>query len=67
MGNVNSPDDPSTMTELPGEEDMRLPPRRIIHSTDATKAARIFQASLVVLLIVLTAGIIVWYSLSTPQ
>jgi hypothetical protein len=55
------------MTELPGEEDMRLPPRRVIHSTDATKAARIFQASLVVLLIVLTAGIIVWHSLSTPQ
>lgn len=48
---------------LPEEDDMRLPPRRVIHSSDNAKATRIFHASLVVLLIVLTMGIICWYQL----
>lgn len=48
---------------LPSEDEMRLPPRRVIHSSDNAKATRIFHASLVVLLILLTLGIIFWYQL----
>ncbi|GAA3405276.1 hypothetical protein ACFFNY_28730 [Paenibacillus hodogayensis] len=51
------------MPALPDEDDMRLPPRRVIHSSDSIKATRIFHASLVVLLILLTMGIIFWYQL----
>ncbi|MEF3301843.1 hypothetical protein [Paenibacillus sp. GYB003] len=46
---------------LPEDDEMRLPPRRVIHSTDSAKATRIFHASLVVLLVLLAAGIIFWY------
>lgn len=53
----------NTAHETPSEEDMRLPPRRVIHSSDNAKATRIFQASLVVLLILLTMGIIFWYQM----
>ncbi|RKN84617.1 hypothetical protein D7M11_11515 [Paenibacillus ginsengarvi] len=49
--------------QMPGEDEMRLPPRRVIHATDNTKATRIFHASLVVLLILLTMGIIFWYQM----
>jgi hypothetical protein len=48
---------------LPDEEDMRLPPRRILHARDTSKATRIFQASLVVMLVALTAGMVVLYRL----
>jgi hypothetical protein len=51
----------NTSQKPPSEEDMRLPPRRVIHSSDNAKATRIFHASLVVLLILLTMGIIFWY------
>lgn len=47
----------------PSEEDMRLPPRRLIHSSDNVKATRIFHASLVVLLALLALGSIFWYKL----
>ncbi|PYI54968.1 hypothetical protein [Paenibacillus flagellatus] len=49
--------------ELPSEDDMRLPPRRVIHSSDNAKATRIFHASLVVLLVLLAAGIVFWYQM----
>lgn len=48
---------------LPNEEDRRLPPRRIIHSQDNSKATRIFHASLLVLLLLLTGGMIFWYTM----
>jgi hypothetical protein len=52
-----------TARNLPSEEEMRLPPRRVIHSSDNTKATRIFHASLVLLLVLLTIGIIFWYQM----
>lgn len=61
MGNAKSSND--TTHSLPDEDDMRLPPRRVIHSSDNAKATKIFQASLVVLLILLTIGIIFWYQM----
>ncbi|MDF2720886.1 MAG: hypothetical protein K0Q59_561 [Paenibacillus sp.] len=47
--------------ELPSLDEMHLPPRRVIHSSDNTKGSRIFQSSLVLLLVLLTIGIIIWY------
>jgi hypothetical protein len=52
-----------TREEWPDEEEMRLPPRRILHARDTSKATRIFQASLVVMLVALTAGMVVLYQL----
>lgn len=60
MSNAEKAED---MHRLPSEEEMRLPPRRFIHSSDNAKATRIFQASLVVLLVLLAVGIILWYKL----
>lgn len=46
---------------LPDEDEMRLPPRRVIHGSDTGKLTKVFHASLVVLLVLLAAGIMIWY------
>jgi len=46
---------------FPSEEDMRLPPRRVIHSSDSKRVVRWFHASLLAMFVMLTVGIIVWY------
>lgn len=46
---------------LPDEDEMRLPPRRVIHGSDTGKLTKMFHASLVVLLVLLASGIVIWY------
>jgi hypothetical protein len=62
--NQGSREEHSSHSEKPlswDEEELEIPPRRVLHQPEYMKITRYFHISLLTLFVLLTGGFFVWY------